>query len=74
MKAAISDEIELDVELGVMVDATAELCSDMDLGAPGVVREHFDVSPSLLLSSPLPSFVRRVNGVVINLSLGVVVT
>ena len=73
MTAATSDEIELNVELDViMVDGMAQLCSDMDRGAPGVVPEHFDVPPSLLSSSPLPSFTRRVTSVVVNLSLGVV--
>jgi len=61
---ADTSEIELDAE----VDDTAELCCDMDLGAPGVVLEHFDEPLSLL--SPLPSFV---TGTVVNFSLGVVV-
>jgi len=49
-------ETMLDV---VVVDATAELCSNMDLGTPGVVREHFHVAPPSLLSS-LSSFTRRI--------------
>ena len=43
MKAATSDEVELDIELDVVVDGAAQLCNDMDLGAPGVVHDHFDV-------------------------------
>ena len=62
---------EVDVDRQLTVDGIAELCSERDLGKPAVVSEHLDDSrPSL---SPLSSLVRRVTGIVVNLSIDLIV-